>query len=234
MTPQDRTLAREALLLQKLTIEQVTELTQECGASGRPFAEVAIARGFLSADQIASILGKNPPVPPLFSRLLIATMAILVALVVVGLIHLARQHEKELELADATMRSNAEAERQARDVLLARQRELLEKRQAEAKEALGRARAIMKSVESSARDAASDPKLYLDLVEATNGFVRWLEDHPDDAPVFVERARAYELRQDFERALADIDRAIALRKDLAPHLDGRLQELRLQVARPRK
>jgi hypothetical protein len=42
------------------------------------------------------------------------------------------------------------------------------------------------------------------------------------------------LRRDYERALADLDRAIELKRDLAPGLDRKLQELRLQVARPKR
>lgn len=235
MNPQDRVLAREALVRQKLTIEQVTDLSRECEKSGRSFADAAVARGFLDPELVGEILGAKPaPVPPAYPRLLIATMAILVILVIVGLVHLARQHQEELRHADETMRSNAEAERQAADVIVTRQRELLEKKKAEIDAAVARARATMKDAEAARPPASSDPRMYVRLVEATQGFSRWLEEHPEDAPVLVERARAYELRQDFERALQDIDKAIALRKDLAPALDARLQELRLEAAKPRK
>src|SRR5205085_2784572 len=109
-----------------------------------------------------------------------------------------------------------------------------EKRQTEANDALAKARTLMKSCEDRFRQEPSDPQLYLRLVEATRHFNRWLEDNPEDAAVYVERSRAYELRRDFERALSDMDRAIALRKDLALNLDAKLQELRLQVARPKQ
>src|ERR1043166_8196954 len=190
MSPQDRTLAREALLKQKLTIEQVTDLSKKADETGRSFAELAVALGLLSQEDVSALLGAGPPpIQALFPRLLIATLGILVALVIVGLLHLARQHRKDVELADESMRSRAEAERQAREVSVDRQRELLEKRRAEANEAIEKARAIMKSAEARPKESVSDPQLYVQLVEATKGFSRWLEDHPDDASVLIERSR---------------------------------------------
>jgi hypothetical protein len=92
----------------------------------------------------------------------------------------------------------------------------------------------MAFVEERVRRAPGEPQLHPQLVEATIAFNGYLDSHPQDAPVLVERSRAYELRRDFERALADLDRAIELEKDLAAKLDGKLQELRLQVARPKR
>lgn len=227
MNPQDRVLAREALLRQRLTIEQVTELSRECETTGRSFADAAVAKGYLTPELATELLGTKPaPVPPAYPRLLMGTMAILIVLVVVGLIHLARQHQADLRQADETIRSNAEAERQAAEVRPARQRELLERKKNE----LEKARAIMKEAEEARTPVSGDPQLYVRLVEATQRFTRWLEENPEDVPVLVERARAYELRQDFDRAMADIEKAIALRKDLAPALNDRLHELQLQSA----
>lgn len=235
MTPQDRTLAREALLRKKLSIEQVTELQKECETSRASFAQAAVRRGLLSAEDVDSILGATaPPAPPLFSRLLIATLVILVLLVAAGLLQLASRNARDQRLAEESLKSLAESERLAREAGEAYQRRQLADRDAEARKALASARGIMKFVEERLRDAPAEPQLNLQLVEATGLFNTYLEFRRDDAEVLVERARAYELRRDFERALADLDRAIELRKELGPKLDARLQELRLNVARPKK
>ena len=235
MTPQDRTLAREALVQKKLTIEQVTELQKECERSRSSIADAAVRRGLLTPDDVAALLGAAaPPTPVLFSRLLIATLVILVLLTVTGFVQLARRYARDRRLAEESMRSLAETERLAKEAGLAYQRKQLADREADAAKALGQARAIMKFVEERLRDAPAEPQLNLQLVEATGLFNAALQTRPDVAEILVERARAYELRRDFERALADLDRAIELRKELASKLDPKLQELRLQVARPKK
>ena len=235
MTPDDRSLAREALLHKKLSIDQVTAIQKDCEASGSSFAQAALRRGLLAQEDVDTLLGASaPPAPAIFSRLLVATLAILVLLVVAGIVRLVRWYEKDRELAELSIRSNAAAERQAQEARRAWEREQLQKAESESKATLEKARGLMKFAEERLREAPGEPQLNLQLVEATGLFNSYLNAHPDDADILVERSRTYELRRALERALADLDRAIELRKDLAPKLDGKLQELRLQVARPKK
>jgi tetratricopeptide (TPR) repeat protein len=241
VTPDDRTLAREALIRRRLTIEQVTELQKECDSSGRSFGQAAIARRLLGPEEVASMLGSRPgpaerpaPVPAVFQRLLLGTLGILGLLLVVSLFHMIQREEKDRRLAEESIIERAKAEQQARDAALAYQRSRVANREVDARKSLDEARRIMAFAEERLREAPAEPQLHPQLVQATIGFNGYLEVHPDDAPVLVERSRAYELRRDFERALADLDRALEVEKELAPKLDPKLQELRLQVARPKK
>jgi hypothetical protein len=241
MTPDDRTLAREAIIRRRLTIEQVTELQKECESTGRSFGQAAIARKLLGPEEVASILGAGagpaggpPPAPAVFHGLLLGTLGILGLLLIVSVLHLIQRHEKDRRLAEESIIEHAKAEQQARDAGLAYQRSRVANREVDARKSLEEARRIMSFSEERLREAPAEPQLHPQLVQATIAFNGYLEVHPDDAAVLVERSRAYELRRDFERALADLDRAIEVQKDLAPKLDPKLQELRLQVARPKK
>lgn len=235
MTPDDRTLAREALIRNQLTIEQVTELQKACEASGRSFAHTAIERSLLSPDEVASILGPPPaPTSPVFHGLLVATLVVLVLIVVVAVLHQLRRVRTDNRLAEESIEARTRAEQQAREAAIAYQRSRIANRELDAQRALEKARGVMKFAEERIREAPAEPQLHSHLVEATIGFNTFLQEHPDDAAVLVERSRAYELRRDFERSLADLDRAIEIQKDLAPKLDVKVQELRLQVARPKK
>jgi len=235
MTPQDRTLAREALVQKKLTIDQVTELQKECESSRASLADAAVRRGLLTPDDVASLLGvAAPPAPALFSRLLVATLVILVLVTLTGFAQLASRNARDRRLAEESMRSRAETERLAREAGLAYQRKQLADRETDAGKSLEQARTIMRFVEERLRDAPAEPQLHLQLVEATGLFNAALQIRENDPAILVERARAYELRRDFERALADLDRAIELKKELAPGLDAKLNTLRLQVSRPKK
>ena len=235
MTPDDRTLAREALIRNRLTIEQVTELQKECEGAGHSFAQAALARNLLTPEEVASILGIRPAPPsPFFNGLLVATLVVLGLIVVVSVLHRIRQNRSDRRLAEESVEARARAEQQAREAGVAYLRSRVASRELEAQAALEKARGTMKFAEERLREAPAEPQLHSHLVEATIGFNTFLQEHPDDAAVLVERSRAYELRHDFERALADLDRAIEVQKDLAPKLDARVQALRLQVARPKK
>ena len=241
MNPDDRTLAREALIRRRLTIEQVTELQRDYESSGRTFSEAVVARKLMSPEEVVSILRPATPVAPsltrsapLFGLLIAGTLAILGILVTLGILLLVRRNERETRLAEESIAERALAEKRAREAAVDYQRSRLVNRETEARAALDKARATLKFAEERIREAPGEPQLNPHLVEATIGFNTWLQDHPDDAPVYVERSRAYELRRDFDRALSDLDRAIDLKKELAPAFDAKLQELRLQVARPKK
>ncbi|HXX94404.1 MAG TPA: hypothetical protein VEN81_12280 [Planctomycetota bacterium] len=241
MSPEDRTLAREALIRRRMTIEQVTELQRESESTGRTFGQLALARRLLSPEEIASYLGAPSPAaaaaapaPRAFHGLLAGTLAILGLLLVISAFHMIQKSEQDRRLAEESTIERAKAEQQARDAALAYQRSRIANRDVEAAEALKKARSIMTFAEERLREAPGEPQLHPQLVEATIGFNGYLEVFPEDATVHVERSRAYELRRDYERALADLDRAIELKRDLAPGLDRKLQELRLQVARPKR
>lgn len=248
MTPEDRALARDLLIQNRLTIEQVTELQKECDATGRGFRDVALAKGLLKPEKAAPApapapprptgprqsLGESGPIPPLFQRLLVATLGLLVLLIIIGILQYNKRSARDQQLAEESIRAMADADRRAKDVRIAYEREQLQKQEKEFLAALAKARDLMKAAEERVKTAPGDPQLYLQLVEATNQFTVYLAGRDTDAAVYVERSRAYELRRDFERALKDVDRAIQLDKELAPKLDPRLNELRLQVARPKK
>src|SRR5439155_17538055 len=110
-------------------------------------------------------------------------------------------------LAEESIEARARADQQAREAGIAYQRSRIANREADAQKSLQKARDLMKFAEERIREAPAEPQLHSHLVDATIGFNTYLQEHPDDAPVLVERSRAYELRRDFERALADLDRA---------------------------
>jgi hypothetical protein len=245
MTPQDRALARDLLLQNRLTIEQVTDIQRECEASGRGFAQVAAERGWLPPAEPARTTPSSGPGPapslrsasstsPLFQRLLVVTLGLLAVLVAVGLLELRRRNERDRELAQETLRAMTDADRRAAEVRLAYERDSLKRQEAEFQAALKKARDLMARAEERTKVDPSDPQIHLGVVEATVQFNTYLAGHETDAGVLLERSRAYELRRDFERAIRDVDRAIELKKELAPVVDARLQELRLQLARPKK
>ena len=219
----------------------MTELQKECDSSGRSFAEAAVARKLLAPEEIVALLRVEAPelprparTAPAFQWLLVATLAVLGVLVILGVLIAVRRSERDTRLAEESIVERARAERRARDAAIDYQRSRLASREADARAALEKARATMKFAEERIREAPGEPQLHPHLVEATIGFNTWIQEHPDDAAALLERSRAYELRRDFERALADIDRAVELRKDLAPQVDAKLQELRLQVARAQR
>lgn len=248
MTPEDRALARDLLLKNALTIEQVTELQQECDRTGRSFSQVAAARGLLKPAPAAAPPAPAPPPPPmpapavirspedarLFQRLMIGTISFLLLLIVVSVLRYAKRQERDRQLAEESVRSDVEADQRAKAVAIEYSRAQLARKEQESRAALDRARGLMKLAEDRLKTDPSDPQIHLQVVEATVQFNGYLAAKDGDAEVLLERSRAYEIRRDFERAIADVDRAIELKKELAPAVDARLQQLRLQLARPKK
>src|SRR6266480_3055002 len=76
--------------------------------------------------------------------------------------------------------------------------------------ALALARAAIVRVDKMLASAASATEISLALNEAFVGYNMYLEEIPDDAPVRVERARTHELRRNYDKAIADLERAIEL------------------------
>jgi len=62
MNPEDKRLAREALVRNKLTVDQVSEIQTECDATARSFTEVAIGRGWLRLADVKALTASPAPV----------------------------------------------------------------------------------------------------------------------------------------------------------------------------
>ena len=218
MREQDKVFARWALKRKRLTIEQVEEIRAESGRTGRSFRDVAVGRGLLSAPDFQP----PPPVkiPPVFAGLLAATM-----------IKMGERTKKDDDLALETERSLAEADRKGAEASRGYKRSLVSAHEAAAREHLAKARAAMVRVDKMLASAASAMEISLALNEAFVGYNMYLEEIPDDAPVRVERARTHELRRNYDKAIADLERAIELDRRLEPTLKDRIIQLRLLLPR---
>src|SRR5579862_768661 len=82
MTEQDRALARRARQRNRLSSQQVEQLLEEAGRTGRPFRDLAIGRGLLSAQDFQAAPPKRIPLPMMV--LLGAGLSLLAILVVVA------------------------------------------------------------------------------------------------------------------------------------------------------
>jgi hypothetical protein len=85
----------------------------------------------------------------------------------------------------------------------------------------------MKIVDEKYLDPSTERERYPYVVEATVAYSTYLDRFPDDADVRVERARANELRRDFERARDDLERAVLLKPDLEPRVREKLALFRM-------
>lgn len=240
MTPEDRRLARDLITRGKLTVEQVTQVRGECEKSGRPFAKIAVERGLIDASEAAAPPRRGPGALPPRSRparrlrpaaVLIGSVGVLLALLLLGLsLQILRlDWGDDEDVAERTGRFRAETDRRAAEVRREVEARLIRERRARAALELEGARTHMAFVEERLRESTAPPDLTPRLVDASLGFTAWLDAHPNDALVLVERARAYELRKNFKKALRDLERAVELRPGLAADQAERLEALRARV-----
>ena len=224
MTPEDRRHAREALVSGRLTIDQVSALREECGKTGRSFADLADSRfpgGPATAPRRA-----NP-----FPILLFASALLITGLLVATLVGMISNHRTRGERAEKYMQMINETETLERQTRQQYERRLVTRRDATARKALQKARSAMAFVEERRVKAAGEPDLYIKLVEATLSFNTFLGVYPNDAAVHAERARAWDLRDNPEKTLRDLDRAVQLDPALDGKIGDRIAELRLRLSR---
>jgi tetratricopeptide (TPR) repeat protein len=233
VTPEDRVAARRALEERKLSIEQVEAILASCAKSGRSFEGEAALRGWLGRpDAPPRPEGSARPAEPrralpawFFPALLGLAFLIFSGLLLASLSSLRERSQRDEELQEETARSRVEAERLSRLARADYERKSLEERHRQAAEALGQARLALAQAEARA-PVPGDPERRRLLVEATLGFTKYLDDRPDDPQARIDRSRAYELRGNFDKAVEDLEFALALRKDLEPAHRDRLAQLR--------
>jgi tetratricopeptide (TPR) repeat protein len=227
VTPEDRAAARRALEEGKLSIEEVAAILASCTKTGRSFDLEAAARG-TTASPDAPL---RPPQPRrglpawLFPVLLGGALVIFSGLLLASLSFLRERSERDDDLQEETARSRVEAERLSRLARADYERKTLEERHRQAAEALSGARQALAQAEARA-PLPQDPDRRRLLVEATLGFTKYLDDRPDDAQARIDRSRAHELRGNYDKAVEDLEFALALRKDLEPAHRDRLAQLR--------
>ncbi len=249
MTPEDKRVAREALVRKKLTVDQVGALQKECDETGKPFAQVAIARGLLKLSEIRDLQGgppaaeaAPPPPPPSAPRheparrrippavypvLIGAVLVLLIPLTVSSIRQLLQRRDQDREAAAETLANLVDTERKARDTRIEYDQRRVADREARAKGALAKARSLLKEVAELRGQGKGEAEVYTPLIEGTIAFGAYLEVHPGDADVLVERADAHALGRLYERAVQDLERAIVIRKELEPAVRERLSMLRL-------
>jgi hypothetical protein len=239
MKDEDKAFAREALEKKQLTIEQVEEVRAEVDRTGRPFKDVALSKGLLSAPKpppspvqraIAELI-RHSRMSPLYLGLLAASFLIFAGLLAATLFKLSERSRKDEDLVLETARSNKEADRKGAEARRGYTMGVLTEKETQAREQLAKARAAMARVESILQSGTLPPELPLHLNDAFVGFNMYLSVIPDDAVVLVERARTHELRRNFDLAVADLEHAVALKPELEPGLKSRIAQLRLLVAR---
>jgi hypothetical protein len=219
MTPEDRRAAREALEGGRLSIAQVEELKAEVEKSGRPFVDLARSRGLLPPEPAARRL-LFPAVFGLIGLILLGLLAYTVRRAVVDLGREAGDLDENARFRIETERRSYQARKDFEAGVVARD-------EAQAKAALEKGRAALRAAEDVAARGAKPPVETLN--EAVVGISAWLDRHPDDVDVLLERARACELRRFLDRALADLEKASSLRPSLAPQLAPRLEAIRAQL-----
>lgn len=235
MNDQDKAFARRALEEKRLTIEQVEVIRAEVERSGRSFKDVAAARGLLQQPGPAATAWtgfvNNLRKSPLYLGLLAASFLIFAGLLIASLFKLEERSRQDDDLMMETAKSRAEADRKGGEVRRGYTQSVIQGREAEAREQLGRARAAMARVESILQSGSLPPELTLLLNDAFVGYNSYLQVLPDDAVVLVERAKTHELRRNFDLAIGDLERAIRLKPELEPAMKSRIAQLRLLVAR---
>jgi tetratricopeptide (TPR) repeat protein len=159
--------------------------------------------------------------------ILLGCTLLIVLGVPISLLRLFEHSRKDDELALETERSRAEAERQASDASRGYKRAVISGNESVAREHLAKARAAMTRAEKM-----TDPKERAQaLNEAFVGYNMYLQELPDDVEVRIERAGTHQARRNYDLAIADLERAIELRRDLEPALRDRIIQLRLFLAR---
>ena len=235
MRPQDRELARRALEEGRITVDQVTSIRQECEKSGRPFADVALERGI----KIAPAPKPRPPkaITPLSkigSRsdllLLAGAIVVLTAILIVSGYRVASEWGQDDAITEEMALFRDRADRRALEVRREYARGRVDRRHAEVQAALDGAREALAYVEKRMANGEDGPELYIRLTEAEVGFTRWITSNPEDAGVRIERGRAYDLRKDYAKAIADLERAGELDAKVKPTLRDRIEKLRILLA----
>jgi len=225
MNDRDKAIARWALERKRLSIDQVEQIRAEVDKSGRSFRDVAVGRGMLSATDFLP----PPPrkIPTVYFVLLACSLVIFAGLLAASAVQINERSKKDDELAVATSKNMAEADRKSAEARRAYQRSLIETREARARDALAKARAA----KALAEQKVGSPEATPHLNEAFGQYNSYLEILPDDAVVRVERARIHELRRNYDRAIGDLERAIELKRELEPALSDRIIQLRLLLPR---
>ena len=235
MTPEDKRAAREALQQGRLSVEQVQELLADAGRTGRPFDELARERGLPSAKAPAP----PPPAPsppasrnPVYPALLGASLLIFTGLLVATIIYRLDRSRRDRQLDLDSAQAHVDTERAALEAKRAYDRRRLAQREADAREGLESARQTRAWIHDRIGKDPGDPTLHDRAVEATISLNQYLDSFPDDAPALVLRSRAWELRRNYDVALRDLERALALKPELAPELRVRLDLLRKLNTKP--
>lgn len=163
---------------------------------------------------------KRPEPATIFTVLLGVLFLVAVVTLTLMKLHASRRDEA---LTEERMRMVTEGERLASETRTGYAAERLAERSAEAATALEKARTILASCETR---RPNDPGYLKDLSKAARAFDVYLEFHPDNVQVLVERARAHELRSLNDQAVIDLKRAIRLKKELEPELRPKIEALR--------
>ncbi len=244
MTPQDKEVARELLQGGRLTVDQVGEIKAECEASGRAFLEVAFSRGLLATPKTAPkpleiqapsrVQAPEPPPAPLprwFHPLLVSALLMLLTAWLLSYLRHRYEREQELEQSVQSSRLRGKTERDAIQIQGDYRRQLVEERQARARAALEKGRAALALAERAEAAAPNDPHAYLKMAEAATHLTTYLETNPQDSAVYLERAQAYEMRRNYDKAVEDLERARSIDPSLEPKLRDRIEQLRFFMKR---
>ena len=222
MTPEDRHLAREALVSGRLTIEQVSALRDECEKTGKPFAELA----GLSSREDTGGKHRDP-----FPILILCSALLITGLLVATVVRMISSNQAKGDRAQEYNQMVYDTENLERQTRTQYERKQVTLRDATAHEALKKARAAMVFVEERREEAAGEPDLYVKLVQATLSYSTYLGIYPNDSAILLERAHAWDLLNNPERALKDLDRAVELDPALDAKVGDRVAELRLKLSR---
>jgi hypothetical protein len=227
MNEHDKAFARRMLKERRLSIDQVELIKADVDRGGRPFRDVAIGRGLLSAADF--IPKPKEPMGYVYIFLLASSALIFGALLILTIHRANERSQHDEELAVATSKNMSEAERKASEARVGYQRTIVNERESRAREGLRKARAAMARVTDP-----GTPESTQALNEAFIGYNAYLEVLPDDVDVRIERAKTHELRRNYDLAITDLERAAALKPEQAPALKDRVAQLRLLLARTPK
>jgi len=217
MTPEDRRVAREALEQGRLTIAQVEAVQAEADSGGRPFLDVARAKGLLLPPPVRA--------PRLFGAVIVAIGVVLLGLFAYtirrGMVDLGGESGD----LDAAARFRIETERRSYQAKKEYEASVAAHDERVARTALEKGRAAL-----AAADADPGPVVPVAMLEeAVVGLSAWLDRHPDDVDALLDRARACERRRFLDRALADLEKVSSLRPGKAAELAPRLLAIRKQL-----
>ncbi|MBI3857488.1 MAG: hypothetical protein HY293_17545 [Planctomycetes bacterium] len=229
MNDRDKAVARWALQRNRLTIDQVEQIRVEVDRSGRPFKDVAVGRGLLSASDFLPPPPKK--IPPVYFVLLACSFVIFAGLLYAS-IHRARERtHKDEELALESEKSNVEAERKAGEARRGYNQALVTARETSARDQLAKARAAMARVEAMLASGTLPPEIAVALNEAFVGYNMYLKVFPEDAAACIERSRTHELRRNYDLAIEDLEHAIRLKPELDAALRDRIARFKQMLSR---